>query len=340
MSTAEAPKMDPVQSTCSSTSTERTSVSSGIKRRRDTDLKESDAFKSEPGVDHEWFHENVNESKPAVWQEHTPYEDVYFESKEEQFEEFNPPQSKKRFIDSSLLQGDSQPLPQAWSQDPLLTSSQYSDSEFYLTNLKNTTAKDLNNYEPSFLNSVQSEEAFDFQVDLDGRTSTQKSFKHFSSSQKDDEKENSIALSSNSLNKLSSFSHVGPLSNQKWTEPKTVSPRKHLTDQLWKRADKEESCNSQFKWTKPRSSPLKKQAPEQQSREVDEDSLAMLFTQDSEGFRVIAHRGLQTRGPLKDQTNVSTGMGRTSAYTSLVDEDEEDEMLFTQDSQGNIVIKH
>lgn len=335
MSTAEVPKMDPVHHLCSSTSTAPTPVSSRIKRRRDTDLKESDAFESEPGVDHEWLHETVNESKPAVWQEHTPYKDVYFESKEEQFEECNPPQSKKRFT-NSLLPGDSEPLPQAWSQDPLLTSSQYSDSEFYLTTQKIATAKDFNNSEPSFLNSVQSEEAFGFDVDLEGRTSTQKSFKHFYSSQKNDEKENSRTLSSNSPSKHSSFSHVGPLLNHKWTEPKTASPRKQLTDQLWKRPDKEESCNSQFKWTKPRSSPLKKQ----QSREVDEDSLAMLFTQDSEGFRVISHRGLQTRSPLKDQTNVSTGMGRTSACKSLVDEDEEDEMLFTQDSQGNMVIKH
>lgn len=344
MSTPELPKMDPVQS-CSSSSTSPTPVSSGTKRRREPDLEKSDVYKSEPSVDHDWFSETVMESQPVVWQKHdeascTSFKDRYFESKEEQFEELNPPQCKKRFTDSSLLAGDSQPPPQVWSQDPLLTSSQYSDSEFYLTNQKNTAANNLDNYEPGFLNSVQNEETFGFDLNLEGRTSTQKSFKHLNSSQMDDEKENSKALSSNSPSKHSSFNHVVPLSNHKWTQPKTVSPRKHNTDQLWKKNYKEESYNSQFKWRKPKNSPLKKQALEQQSREVDEDSLAMLFTQDSEGFRVIAHRGLQTRSPLKDQTNVSTSMVRNSVYKSLVEQDEEDEMLFTQDSQGNMVIKH
>ncbi|XP_026202372.1 uncharacterized protein LOC113153119 isoform X2 [Anabas testudineus] len=331
-SLAEEPKTDPVHSLCSS----------GAKRRRETDVEEPNVYISKPGVDHDRLSENVTEPKPVVWQEHdegshTPCNDVYFESEEEQFEGFNPPQSKKRFTDSSLLAADSQPLPQAWSQDPLLILSQYSDSEYYLTSQKNTTAKNVNNYEPSFLNSEQSEEAFGFHVGLEGRTSTQK---HLSSSQMDDEKENSRALPSNSPSKHSSFSHVNRLSNHKWTDPKTVSHPKHLADHIWKRADKEESYNSQFMWTKPKGSPLKKRAPELQSREADEDSLAMLFTQDSEGFRVIAHRGLQTRSPLKDHTNVSTGLVRTGAYKSLVDEDEEDDMLFTQDSQGNVVIKH
>lgn len=335
MSTAELPTMDPVHPSCSSILTTPTSVSSGKKRRRDTDFKESDAFNSEPGVDRVWSHGNVTETNLAVSQKHTPDKDQYIESKEERIEEFNPPQSKKRFTDF-FLPGDSQPLPQAWSQDPLLASSQYSDfsSEFYLIDHKNMTAKDLKNYQPGFLNSVQNEEAFGFEVDLEGKTSTQKYFKYLNSSQKDDEQEYSETRPSNSPSKHSSFSRVGPLSNHKWTVRKTMSPLKQLTEQLWKRADKEESCDSQFKWTKPRSSPLKKQ----QSRETDEDSMAMLFTQDSEGFRVISHRRLQSRSPLKDQTNVSNGMGRTSACKSLVDE--EDEMLFTQDSQGNIVIKH
>uniref|UniRef100_A0A3Q2UVS9 Uncharacterized protein n=1 Tax=Haplochromis burtoni TaxID=8153 RepID=A0A3Q2UVS9_HAPBU len=132
------------------------------------------------------------------------------------------------------------------------------------------------------------------------------------------------------LYKDSSSSHFKPVSNHKWTQPKTASPRKQ-TGQLW---EKEESSAFQIKRTKPISSPLKRQ-----SRELDEDSLATLFTQDSEGFRVIAHRGLHTRSPLKDQSNVS--MGVVSAYKSLPEEEEEDEeMLFTQDSQGNVVIKH
>ncbi|KAM3858479.1 uncharacterized protein aunip [Diretmus argenteus] len=80
---------------------------------------------------------------------------------------------------------------------------------------------------------------------------------------------------------------------------------------------------------------------EQPCREVEEDSLAMLFTQDSEGFRVIAHHGLSARSLLRDQTNLSIGrVKRTSDYPPVVEDEEEEAMLFTQDSQGNTVIKH
>ncbi|XP_039977506.1 uncharacterized protein LOC120786251 isoform X2 [Xiphias gladius] len=343
MSTSEVPNMDPVQSSSASTSIAPAPVASGTKRRRETYPEKSD---SEPGVDHEWKSENVTESGATVWQEqgeasHSATQNMYCESEEEQSEEFNPPHSKRRYTDTSSLTDESQPLPQAWSQDPQLVYSQYSDIEFYPTNQKNTTANIFNDSEPNFLNSLQSEEAFGFQMDLKRSTSTQKSFKHSHSSQAEDEKENSRFLYSESPSKHSSFSHIGLLSNHKWTEPKTASPRKHIhSDQLWNKTDKEESYISQFKWTKPSSTPFKKRSPQQQSREVDEDSLDMLFTQDSEGFRVIAHRGLQVRSPLKDQSNMSSGVVRTSVFKSLVEKDEEDEMLFTQDSQGNMLIKH
>lgn len=340
MSTSEVPIMDPVLPSSSSTSstcalTAPTPVASGTKRRRETDL---DVYNSEPGADHEWKSENVTEPEAAVWQEQAS-QNRYCELEEEQFEEINPPQSKRRLTATSSLPGDSQPVPQAWSQDPLLTCSHVSEGEFYPTEQKNTTAKNFSDSEPSFLNSLQSEEAFGIRMDMEGKTSTQKSCKQFHSSQMDDEKENSRFLSSKSPSKHSTLSHIEPLSNHRRTEPKTASPRKHFPVQLWKKADKEESRDSQFKWTKPSRSPLKKQAPQQSCRAVDEDSLAMLFTQDSEGFRVIAHRGLQARSPLKDHSNMSTVTSRTSAFKSLV-EDEEDEMLFTQDSQGNLVIKH
>ncbi|XP_074468716.1 uncharacterized protein aunip [Sebastes fasciatus] len=337
MSTSEVPNVDPVQHCSSSTSSIRALTASspegasGTKRRREIDLEMFDLYNSEPGVDHEWESENVTELEAALWQK---------QAAEEQFEEINPPQSKRRLTAASSLPVDSQPPPQAWSQDPLLTFSQYSEGEFYPTNQKNTTAKNFRDSEPSFLNGLQSKDAFGIQIDVEERTSTQKSVKHFHSSQMDEEKENSMFLSSKSPRKRSTLSHIEPLSNHKWTEPKTASPRKHIPVSMRKRADKEESLESQFKWTKPSSSPLKRLAPQLSCREVDEDSLAMLFTQDSEGFRVIAHRGLQARSPLKDQSNISSGTVRTSAHPPLLEEDEEDKMLFTQDSQGNMVIKH
>ncbi|XP_062846587.1 aurora kinase A- and ninein-interacting protein [Trichomycterus rosablanca] len=79
------------------------------------------------------------------------------------------------------------------------------------------------------------------------------------------------------------------------------------------------------------------------SVESEEDSMAMLFTQDSEGFRVIANRSQWSRRPLKDQTNSLLGRDcfNISAVNSLESENSvEPEMLFTQDSQGNMVIKH
>lgn len=314
---------------CSSTSTAPAVISSGTKRRHESDREQSGVYKSEHSLDHNQFSKNVLESEPSVWQEYevetaTPSQDLYFESKEDEYEEFNPPQSKKRFTDCSLLAGNSQPPPQAWSQDPLFTCSQYTDTDRFLTSQKTTPPKVLNNHEPSVLHSVQSEETFGFNMDLEGKTSTQKSFKHLNSSQMDDVKENRTAPSPNSSSKHSFFYHVDPVSNHKWIQPTTASRRK---------------CKQNHK-EKTKRFFLKKPALVQQNGDVDEDSLAMLFTQDSEGFRVIAHRGLQTRSPLKNQTNVVTGRVKKAAYKSLGEEDEEDEMLFTQDSQGNMVIKH
>ncbi|GAA6111222.1 aurora kinase A and ninein-interacting protein isoform X1 [Tachysurus ichikawai] len=82
-----------------------------------------------------------------------------------------------------------------------------------------------------------------------------------------------------------------------------------------------------------------------EDQENDEDSLGRLFTQDSEGFRVIAHRSKLSRLPLKDQTNSVEGREYLSIPSVIPLEMEENsdpgpEMLFTQDSQGNIVIKH
>lgn len=332
MSTSEAQSIDPVLP--SSTSASATPVASGTKRRRELDL--------EPDVDPEQKSENEPESA-EMWKEtsYTPSQRPHGDTEEEQFEEINPPQRKRRLTATSLLPDDSQPLLQAWSQDPLFSYSQYSESQFNLTNEKNTPTKNFSDSEASFLNSLQSEEGFGIRMNVEARTSNQKSFQ-IHSSQVGNEKENSRFLSSKSPRKNSSLSHIEPFSNHKWTEPKTASPRKHNPAHLRKKSATEatDSHDSQFIWTKPSSSPVKKLVPQQSCRAADEDSLAMLFTQDSEGFRVIAHRGLQTRSPLKDQSNMSTGTRRTIAYKSLVEDDDEDEMLFTQDSQGNLVMKH
>ncbi|XP_077337241.1 aurora kinase A- and ninein-interacting protein [Lithobates pipiens] len=70
---------------------------------------------------------------------------------------------------------------------------------------------------------------------------------------------------------------------------------------------------------------------------------SLLFTQDSQGNRVIAHRAEKTRnpsGPLQDRTNVpwetASPMKRSGQYLC----DDSLPYMFTQDSEGNKVIKH
>ncbi|XP_062384909.1 uncharacterized protein LOC134072305 isoform X2 [Sardina pilchardus] len=77
-------------------------------------------------------------------------------------------------------------------------------------------------------------------------------------------------------------------------------------------------------------------------KETETDSMASLFTQDTQGFRVIAHRNHQSSwSPLKDWTNNSSrGGGWKGSSDEDTDQELEAEMLFTQDSQGNLVIKH
>ncbi|XP_028820527.1 uncharacterized protein aunip [Denticeps clupeoides] len=70
-----------------------------------------------------------------------------------------------------------------------------------------------------------------------------------------------------------------------------------------------------------------------------------LFTQDSEGFRVITHRGDLSQSPLRDLA-IHISMGAAPdlllANSQLEETESEPEAaaLFTQDSQGNRVIKH
>ncbi|XP_051949591.1 aurora kinase A and ninein-interacting protein [Xyrauchen texanus] len=101
-------------------------------------------------------------------------------------------------------------------------------------------------------------------------------------------------------------------------------------------------CNLKDKYT---FSP-KRKPDKETSTEMIGETLAVLFTQDSEGFRVIAHRDQHSRSQLKDQSNLSLSKESCSRQSVgfLEKEDEESdlepEMLFTQDSEGNMVIKH
>ncbi|KAK7138568.1 hypothetical protein R3I93_015871 [Phoxinus phoxinus] len=68
------------------------------------------------------------------------------------------------------------------------------------------------------------------------------------------------------------------------------------------------------------------------------DTLASLFTQDSEGLCVIAHRDQHSLQ--EDKSVCSVSVCSVSSVCGSGKEEEEEEMLFTQDSEGNMVIKH
>lgn len=331
ISTSEEPNTGPALPSSSSVSTicalAATPETLGTKRRRETD--------QEPDVNHVWENETVPDED--VWQEHTAdHAPSQTMQGKKEFEEIHLPPTKRRLNTTSLVHGDTHHSLEAWSQDPLFTFSQSSEGEFDQNDQEGKTTKDLRDPEASFFDILHSETAFGLHMDVEATTSTQKPFKQIHSFLVDNEKENSRFPPSQSPNKHFTHSHIKPLSNHRCTGPGTKSPLKRSM-QRQKKADQENNSDSQFEWKKPRTSPLKK--PKLSHKVVDEDSLAMLFTQDSEGFRVIAHRGLQERSPLKDQSNMTNRSVRNSSYKSLV-EDDEDEMLFTQDSQGNLVIKH
>ncbi|KAJ0054989.1 hypothetical protein NL108_008710 [Boleophthalmus pectinirostris] len=180
-------------------------------------------------------------------------------------------------------------------------------------------------YSNHFLSSLPTQNSFNtfgglFNAQV--RTSTQKTFKRPSLQ---NDKENSIPK----YPRMPMHdSHVQIMSKQTKLERLQNDISLETCTQ-----DQDEGCNSPIKWTKPKNS-LKKKL-KCQFRDSDDENMSMLFTQDSQGFRVIAHRGLQTRNALKDQSNV-TAMKRPEEDEG----DEDEEMLFTQDSQGNMVIKH
>lgn len=273
------------------------------KQKRDPDW--------EPDVCCEWESRNVPED--VAWQEHTGEPSPSQTKQCEEESEICVPRRKRRFSTASSLHGDTHHSLEAWSQDPLFSYSQCTEDEFDLSHKEIKRTKNLSALEPSLSDSLQSETTFGLHLADAEATSTQKSLKQIPSSVVDAEKENAGCSLS-------------------------PSPKKHFVQQ--NKADREENIESQFEWTKPRTSPLKK--PKLYDKTDDDDSLATLFTQDSEGFRVIAHRGLQVRSPLKDQSNMSraTRSVTCSISSKPLVEDDDLEMLFTQDSQGNLVIKH
>ncbi|XP_015242474.1 PREDICTED: aurora kinase A and ninein-interacting protein-like [Cyprinodon variegatus] len=310
-SSIEAPNPDSFLPPPVSIATEPSTVSSVRKRTREICFDNTDSEECDAGVCWDLEKENVAQTESTTWQNERNTSSALLKCDSV---EGKPPQCKRRLQEVSSY--NNQTSQQPWSQDPLLTCSE----EYVCSG-------------SSFL-GVQNSEHFGNLIDVEGKTSTQKPVEN--SFRIKEEKENSRLVSLKSPSKQT-LSHFGTLSNHKRAEEKNASPQKQP---LQSGNNRVKDAHFDSLWRKPRSSPLKKML---KCREADEESLASLFTQDSEGFRVIAHRGLQTRSPLKDQSNLGTGSVRSYASKPLMkkeEEDEEDEMLFTQDSQGNMVIKH
>lgn len=317
MSTSEGPTTDGQEPCLLSTLTSPESVASGARtvHKEDRELCTSDNQPHWSDVDYKPGEQNISEPGDVMWWEidkesHGSFPNTHNDYKEERCEDMSPSRTKRRISGATLSTVFCNS-----SQGLLMHNHQDSESQPF------SQKRTLSDTEPTFLHSLYTEKAFGRLINAEGRTSTQKPSKDFQVSQMD--KENTTQFKS--PKKPLPLSHIQPLLNHS----KLGSPKKPIPNEMWRKAD--ESFNSQFKCTKPKSSwmPL---------RDSDEDSMAMLFTQDSEGFSVIAHRGLQARSPLKDQSNVSTMSPSRSCDVKCLEEDED--MLFTQDSQGNVVIKH
>uniref|UniRef100_A0A8C5DL80 Uncharacterized protein n=2 Tax=Gouania willdenowi TaxID=441366 RepID=A0A8C5DL80_GOUWI len=304
-----------------SSSHSSTVLVSGMKRDRGAFLETSNLCKGS-----DWERGNFAEPERTRFEKPTSIDSAFLHMdaapKEENAEEYQSPQRKRRLFDSQNLHSVQQP----WSQDPLLTWSQFSESD-----QKHAIT------EPRSPNTLQSEEAFGNLMDEKGRTSTQKSLKLSQSSHTDKENITSVSLYSP---RKHSFSNVRHISLHKDVNPRLLSPQKERNQSLKDLVNRKGSgSESQIIWTKPHS-PLKTAAlaAQQQSKGLEDESFSALFTQDSQGLRVIAHRDVEGRSPLRDQGNIFTGV--VKSYNSVDDDEEEDGMLFTQDSQGNVVIKH
>ncbi|XP_041729592.1 aurora kinase A and ninein-interacting protein isoform X1 [Coregonus clupeaformis] len=329
------PRTPSTSTRCASTSLRRVNIGSGTKRKRavglesgaqstgaqPTTLQMSPEGENVAGC--EWDRQSFRER--AYWEAHMPHLNM-----DHQSEEMEEPDKKRRLSGNSSPPVETDTHGEECSQDPWSACSSpqfsqdltepYSEGQCVLTHQELLVGvRQASDSGTAFPESLQSEGGFSAWLGVQDRTSTQKrAVPSHLISQQVEGKENDLSrsMSSPSPNKMSPS--LSPVPTHRWTEPHLPSPQKHVLEQSMKRV------------------------LEHPLRECEGDTLAMLFTQDSEGFRVIAHRALVSRSPLKDQTNVLAS-GRDSIFAAdktLQEEEGDEEMLFTQDSQGNMVIKH
>ena len=164
-----------------------------------------------------------------------------------------------------------------------------------------------------------------------GRTSTQKPSVHTYKPQIDEENDHYHLKCSEPQ-----YEHL-----DKWTEPKLKISKHSESDQVRAKAEEHGIFSKQAAMKPKDSLSNNRRVKDPLTQNLHENTIDLLFTQDSEGLRVIAHRGpWASRNPLKDHTNLGLVRDHGTGAQKYVVYEEEEEMLFTQDSQGNMVIKH
>ncbi|CAL8364029.1 unnamed protein product [Arctogadus glacialis] len=210
-----------------------------------------------------------------------------------------------------------------------------SQRDFALSNEERPTPGRCRDTGADILESLtQSESGFGDVLGSAGRTSTQKPFEHTNASQINEENDQYRLTCSQPPYEHQVSATPKPLDT--WTEPKS-NPLKHCETET--PTAEEHLFFSERASMKPKDSLGNNyRVPDPLPHNLHGNAIDLLFTQDSEGLRVIAHRGPRApRNPLKDHTNLGLTWEQGTGAQKY---EEEEEMLFTQDSQGNMVIKH
>ncbi|CAL8296923.1 unnamed protein product [Lota lota] len=378
MSSSEDPHINQTSTSIANRdSSTSTTVALGTKRKHDV-VDRISSIKSQvkaacidldhKGPGHEWTGQSAMDPKDTAWQEYKYNTTLQWDNqcREEEAEELlSAPKRMKLLPETSSAPVDrvgSDPHTAELSEKPLsnFCSSQNiqelingtenkipdftthdSQSDFDMSHQEHPTPRPCRDTGTDFLEIlIQSESGFWDGLGSVERTSTQKPSEHTYVPRVNEENDEYRLTCSRPQYEHLSHVSTTPQPLDKWTEAKTKSLKLCESDQIRAKAEKLIFFpeRASMKPNSSLSNNHRVQEPWPQS--LHGTTIDQLFTQDSEGFRVIAHRGPRaSRNPLKDHTNL--GLAReqgTAAQKHFVYEEEE--MLFTQDSQGNMVIKH
>jgi len=340
MSTSEDPHVHPTATsiTTQDPCTSSTTVAPGTKRKHDV-VERISGVESQVNVarmdspykgptTYEWTGQSLLDGKDAAFHEYKRHTALQHQCPEQEAEELLSDPERMEGLERvgrgprTAEPGEKSPLSNACSSQ-VIHEPVDAGENFTLGQCRDTGTDFLESF-------VQSESGFGIGVGSGERTSTRQPPEHTCLPQLNEEKDEYSLTGSQPPREHSSHASTTPQPLDKWTEPKTSTQCRRGSDQMGRA----------------KTNPLLSNHLVRDPRwlNLHGDSLDVLFTQDSEGFRVIAHRGGPPPAPttpLKDHTNLDLAREKGTKKNPLAyEEEEEEEMLFTQDSQGNVVIKH